>query len=461
MFILLISLYLFLWFVLYDFYSIFTHYTIPLFTLCRIPDKFFFNIIIFTFLPLIYILNYFILRRYKEIPFAVNIILLCSFTISSLFSILTYPIGAPDIFNYIISCKTAYYHHLNPYLHTFGSFTTDPLINYSNTVNMTLGYGPAWLMLSYIPFIFSGFNSIVSMLLWYKIFNVLFLIGISILIYHYEERDKKWVSLYLFIGNPLVLFEGVLNGHNDLMMAFFLIFSIFKLRKHSIYALPLLTASAMIKFFTLPLIPLYLMEMIRSKWKLKKIILTCLLSLLLLIITFTPFWDKGNMLQGLFNGMNSYHKTDGISIPAIVRQYMEIKKIKGFFYVKSMFTGIFIVFTIIEILYIKGRFEDRIIDILLFFLITISLFYPWHLITVLAVLSMSVNKWHINYLLFATFSGMFFYPLSVLLWGFSGLSDFSVYFCLSLFMIVPVYIFFTGNKRTDRITCCHNIRRVL
>ena len=438
--ILLTFLYLISWFLLYDFYSLFNHYHITLFTLSRIPDKFFFNVIIFTFLPLIYILNYFLLKKYKEIPVPVKITLLCSFVISALFNILTNPLGA-DVFNYIISCKLAYFYHLNPYLHTFSSFTTDPLRNYSNTVNMTLGYGPAWLLFSYIPFIFSGFNSILFMLLWYKIFNALFLIGISILIYHYEEKDKRWITLYLFLFNPLILFESVANGHNDLMMAFFLIFSVFKLRKNSVYSLPLLTISGLVKFFTLPLIPLYITEMVRRKWKVNKIILTCLLSFLIIIISFFPFWDNGKMIQGLFHGMNSYHETKGISIFAMLKQYMEINKLKGLSSVKSIFAGIFTLFLMIEIWWIKGRIENRITDILLFFLITISLFYPWHLIPVISILSLSECGYDLSYLLISTFIGLSFYPLTVLLWNFSGISDFAAYLCLSLFMILPVFIF--------------------
>ena len=317
---------------------------------------------------------------------------------------------------------------------------------------MTLGYGPAWLILSAIPFIFADFSSIVSMLLCYKIFNALFFIFIAILIYHYEEKDNKWTSLYLFAGNPLILYEGVVNGHNDMIMAFFLIFSVFKLRKNSLYSLPLLTASAMIKFFTLPLIVLYITEMVKRKWTLKKIILTCMLSLMVIIISIIPFWENGKMFHGLFNGMNLYHTTNGISIFAIVRHYMMITNIQGISCVKIIFAILYSAFLFIEIWWVKYRLEIRIIDILLFFLMTISLFYPWHLIPVLTILCIQRN-YGFSYVFIFTFFGLSFYPMKIFLGNFTDLSDFFIYFCLSLLMLFPVFIFFSGKviKRNSNL----------
>ncbi|MEQ8186983.1 MAG: hypothetical protein ABRQ39_03335 [Candidatus Eremiobacterota bacterium] len=440
--ILLTIVYVILWFLLCNFYSVLTHYNIPLFTLCRVPDKIFFTILIFISLSLIYILNYYLIRKVDTISLTIKITVVISLTVSSILNILTYPVGAPDMFNYIANCKLAYFHYLNPYLHTFGTFKNDPLVYYSVHINMPLAYGPLWLILSYIPFIFSGFRSLLSMFISYRIFTLLFLMLTGILIYIYEEKDKRWKSLYLFMLNPLVLFEGVGNGHNDIITTFFLIYSVFKLRKDSVAALPLLTMSVLIKFFTLPLLPLYIMEMIRRKWKFKKIILSCILSGSVIIILFAPFWSGGHMFKGLINGMASYYTIKGISVLAILREYMSVNQMTGFSSVKILFAVIFIIFLIIEICLIKGRFEDRIVDIILFFVVTISLYYPWYFIPVFAVLSVSEDKSNRLYMLIFTFFGMSFYPLTVWFWSYTKLSDDLIYSCLSVIMILPVIIFF-------------------
>ncbi|MEQ8223123.1 MAG: hypothetical protein ABRQ37_12525, partial [Candidatus Eremiobacterota bacterium] len=56
--IIIISIYIVLWFLLYKYYSVFTHYNIPKFTLNSVYDSLYVNIIIFTLLPVIYMLSY-------------------------------------------------------------------------------------------------------------------------------------------------------------------------------------------------------------------------------------------------------------------------------------------------------------------------------------------------------------------------------------------------------------------
>jgi len=404
-------------------------------------DSLYVNIIIFTLLPVIYMLSYFLLTKYKVIPLFIKISLLFACIISAVLNILTHPIGAPDIFNYIINCKMAYFYHLNPYIHTFREyFKYDPLIGYTTLSHSTLPYGPLWLLLCYISFHISGFSSILSMLLCYKSFNFIFLIFIAIVIYHYEDKDRKWISLYLFMGNPVILFEGIVNGHNDLIMTFFFIYSIFKLRENSFFTLPLFTMGSIVKIFILPLLPLFLVEMIRRKWSVNKIISSYILSVLIIICLFIPFRDR-NVIKGMIGGMNSYHETQGLSTYAILREYMKTYKIDGISYVKFIWGFIFILFLIAEIFFIKGRVEDRAVDILLFFLINISLLYPWYLIPVFTLISLSKDKTGLFYLFAGTFTGMLFYPLSVWLWRFTVIPDFSVYLCLSVIMILPVIIF--------------------
>ncbi len=434
-----------LWALLCRYYSIFSNYNIPHFTVNTVPDRLLMNTMIFTLLFLIYTVNYCLSKRYKEIPFSVKISIILAFTVTSILNILTHPIGGSDVFNYIINCKVSYYHHLNPYTHSFEPFGGEHLAKYLKVINKPLGFGPAWIILSYVPSMFMDFTSIVSMILWYKVYNCLFLAGTAILIYHYQDSDRKWISLYLFLMNPLILFEGLVNGHNDIMMTFFLIFAIFKLRQNSIYSLPLLTLSALIKFFTLPLFPLFIIESYRKHRQMNKIVLSCLLSFLVIIILFLPYWDKGNMIKGMLSGMSSYHNTGGLSIPSIMKGYMKVNKLGGISYVTPVFGIIFLIFLFIETFFIKGTTEERMTVLLTFFLITVSLFYPWHFIPVLTVLTFCESKRHVTYLFTATFSSMAFYPLSVWLLNFSGLSVFYAYLCLSLLMLLPVIIFFIGT----------------
>ncbi|MEQ8224462.1 MAG: hypothetical protein ABRQ37_19240 [Candidatus Eremiobacterota bacterium] len=327
-------------------------------------------------------LSYFLLTKYKVIPIFIKISLLFACIISAVLNILTHPVGAPDIFNYIINCKMAYFYHLNPYIHTFREyFKYDPLIGYTTLSHSTLPYGPLWLLLCYISFHISGFSSILSMLLCYKSFNVAFLIFTALIIYRYEEKDKKWVSLYLYLSNPLILFEGVVNGHNDIIMTFFFIYSIFKLRSNSFFTLPLFTLGSMVKVFILPLLPLFLIEMVRRKWPINKIIASCLLSVFIAICLFIPFRDK-NVIKGMLSGMNSYHETRGLSTYGVIRIYMKRNKIEGLSYVKFIWGFIFILFLIAEIFIINTSNSTAFLSLSVIMILPVIIFFIFRILRI-------------------------------------------------------------------------------
>ncbi len=132
-----------------------------------------------------------------------------------------------------------------------------------------------------------------------------------------------------------------------------------------------------------------------------------------------------------------------------------MNKLGGISYVTPVFGIIFLIFLFIEIFFIKGKAEERVTDILTVFLITVSLFYPWHFIPVLSLLTLCESKRHVAYLFTATFSAMAFYPLSVWLLNFSGLSVFYAYLCLSSLMLLPVIVFAVRTfKEGDAIQSC-------
>ena len=78
------------------------------------------------------------------------------------------------------------------------------------------------------------------------------------------------LAMVLFLWNPLVLIECALSGHNDaVMMAFALLALWMHLRGWRAGAVAALALSAMIKVISLPLIPLYVVMLLRETpgWK--------------------------------------------------------------------------------------------------------------------------------------------------------------------------------------------------
>src|SRR5262249_30986098 len=106
--------------------------------------------------------------------------------------------------------------------------------------------------------------------------------------------------------NPFALLEYSANSHNDIVMMFFVILAAFVLiKKYHVWALTLITASALVKFASLPLIPLFFFYSFihQPTWK-KKLVYTLestVASLLLLCATFIPFWAGSQTFQRFLN----------------------------------------------------------------------------------------------------------------------------------------------------------------
>jgi hypothetical protein len=74
----------------------------------------------------------------------------------------------------------------------------------------------------------------------------------------------------LFLWNPLVLIESVLGGHNDTCMMFLALVAVWlHLRGWKAGAVVALTLSALVKVITAPLVPLYILMILRRRagWK--------------------------------------------------------------------------------------------------------------------------------------------------------------------------------------------------
>lgn len=129
-------------------------------------------------------------------------------------------------------------------------------------------YGPAWLIVAAIFSWISGENLLLNMLL-YKVFSVLCIILalwlINILARRlYPERRLRIVAL--FGWSPLLLYESVAMGHNDIaMMVCVLAAFTLMLRGRAQMAFGFLTLGALIKYVSAFFVPLWLVYELRHR----------------------------------------------------------------------------------------------------------------------------------------------------------------------------------------------------
>lgn len=210
-----------------------------------------------TFLYVVFILISFVfyssvLKNIRTINFSsFKLLIVITFAVF----IFSYPAFVSfDIFNYIATAKTVFFYGENPYIVMPIEFTEDPLLLFTHATNKIALYGPFWVGLTSIPY-FLGFGNFLLILFSFKLFVGFFYLAMTYLLW---KMTKNLFSVSLFALNPLVLIETLASSHNDIVMMFLALFSFFLLmKKKIIFAVLFLSASILIKYATVFLIPVF------------------------------------------------------------------------------------------------------------------------------------------------------------------------------------------------------------
>jgi hypothetical protein len=223
-----------------------------------------------------------------------------------------YPIGAADVFDNIARGRITARYGGNPFYDWPRDYRRDFFYRYTAWRTATTAYGPAWELLAAGTSRLAGDDPLANVLA-FKALGVLFYGGCLALIArilnrHAPERALQGVAL--FAWNPLVMYETAGNGHNDIVMAFFILLGVdWLLRRRFTRAALALMVGALIKFIPILLIPVAVMVGLRAQtarrarlWLALKIGLACAA---LVVAAYAPFWRGGDVLawerrEGLF-----------------------------------------------------------------------------------------------------------------------------------------------------------------
>ena len=219
-----------------------------------------------TFIYLLFILSFFVFYFLflklagKKLLNQKDLIILVAITIISLF--FSYPaLVSYDIFNYIATAKVSFYYLENPYLIMPIQFVNDPLLLFMQAANKTALYGPFWILLTSFPFML-GLGQFLITLFNFKLFVAIFYLLTLYLMYKFSKNTQ---DLILFALNPLVVFESLVGGHNDIVMMFFAIASLYLFKnKKMLLGLVFLLLSIFIKFASIFLIPVFIYLLIQK-----------------------------------------------------------------------------------------------------------------------------------------------------------------------------------------------------
>jgi len=195
--------------------------------------------------------------------------------------IFSYPaILSFDIFNYIATAKVAIFYHENPYIVMPINFVNDSILSFTRAANKVALYAPFWIILTTIPFIL-GFGNFLLITFNFKLLVAIFYFLTVWLIW---RMTKNTLSTAFFALNPLVIIETFVSGHNDIIMIFLFLVSVYFLfRNQKSKSTLFFLLSFLIKYATGILIPLYVYASFR---KVSKQTFLIIATILLYIIFF-------------------------------------------------------------------------------------------------------------------------------------------------------------------------------
>lgn len=208
-----------------------------------------------------------------------------------------------DLFSYIFDAKIITFYGQNPFLHKPLDFAGDPMLSFMRWTHRIYPYGPSWLFLT-VPLSFIGMNYFLPTLILFKALSTFYFLGGCFLVYKISEKlfpKQAILSLVFWSLNPLVIIEGLISSHNDMVSVFsvLLSFYLFIVRKKAWSALSYLF-SVGVKYGTVVLLPifptLFYFEKTKKNIPWEKIFLACFyLSIITTIVaslrtTFQPWY---------------------------------------------------------------------------------------------------------------------------------------------------------------------------
>ncbi len=194
-----------------------------------------------------------------------------------------------DLFNYIFDARIVSNYNLNPYEYKPLDFAGDPMLSFMRSTHRVYPYGPTWLGFS-VPLTFIS-NEIFSLsLLLFKSLSAFAFLGTAYFVKKIAELLKlKNINLavVLFALNPLVVIESLVSSHNEIVMMFLAMFSLYLLfQNKKVFSGLLLLISIGIKYATAIFMPIYLLKLFFKKIENKKLIeYSFFLSIAAVVIT--------------------------------------------------------------------------------------------------------------------------------------------------------------------------------
>lgn len=256
--------------------------------------------------------------------------------------IMVYPTTSVDLYDYMFRGRMLAQYQANTFIQVPAEFKADPLFWYVAWRRAVTAYGPLWEGMSWLTARLAGEHpnrllygqdaqnrALLQLMLAYKELSALGFLGCGAAIWVTLRRTAfkwRWVGLYLWLWNPLALWESLAAGHNDAWMAMLIVLAVGLLvprqrdgetSRHidtgalpshipislslSIAALLVLTAGGLVKYLALMFGPLLLCAALRRlpgwRARLRLVWAGGLACVAVVVLAYVPFWAGWSTLR--------------------------------------------------------------------------------------------------------------------------------------------------------------------
>lgn len=210
--------------------------------------------ILFILLALFYLL--FVYLSYKKL---INLNQLHTIIlITAVICTFSYNAFSHDFFNYMFNGKIVTFYHLSPYQYRALDFPQDDWTRFMQWTHVTMPYGPSWLIVITLVSALSFSKFIVHFFLLKLTFSLTYLFSALLVTKIAQQRKTDTlIATSLFAFHPLIIIDGLISPHIDLIMYFFVLVSLFYFLKNSIKKSYLIfLVSIGIKYASVTMLPL-------------------------------------------------------------------------------------------------------------------------------------------------------------------------------------------------------------
>jgi len=291
---------------------------------------------------------------------------------------LSFPALSTDIFDYNNQNRVAFLHKANPWQYSADNFPDDGEIYYGSWLSRASVYPPVTFLFSSLVHYGLG-DSVFSGIIGFKLLALIFW-GLIIFVLSRTLKEKQQKKILLFAINPLVLIEFIGNGHNDLIIGFWILITVYALVQKKTKLSAIAFAFGLLSKFS---ILLYGPIILWSWFKDKNYRAIILWSSLVVLICSGALLLMGNSRNYLLANLNEQFSIYQKSLPTVIRYFLiesldDLSRANQF--QKLITLPIFVVVGLYYTFYKKFNLVRTMVGAMIFYqIIQAPMLQPWYL----------------------------------------------------------------------------------